>query len=85
MRTQKFGEFSDQHGEFLILRMGSRYEAEQARRWLSEGNGVVAIGFDDGRKRSNAQLRKAWAMLDEIALNTYGVINAKTKQAIEVE
>ena len=85
MRTQRFGEFIGQHGDFVTFRMGSAHDAEQTKRWLTEGDGVAALEFDDGRTRSIAQLRKAWAMLDEIALNTYGVINKKTKRATEIE
>lgn len=79
---QTFGKYVNRNGTRVTIDFDSEYEAEKLEKWAN-GDGIVMLEYNDNRKRTPAQLRKAWALIGEVARWNDGKINDKTKHTAE--
>lgn len=81
---QALGKLVSVKGNEVTLSLDEQVNINQLSRWTAGKPIGVQVEFDDGRKRTLDQLRKAWALIRDVA-NWSGFEPEEAEQEMKVE
>lgn len=81
---QTFGKLVGIKGNQVTLMIDEELDINKLARWSAGKQAVVGVEFTDGRTRTMDQLRKAWALIRDVA-NWSGYTPFEAEQEMKVE
>lgn len=81
---QTFGKLVGIKGNQVTLNIDEELDINKLARWSAGKQAVVGVEFNDGRTRTMDQLRKAWALIRDVA-NWSGYTPFEAEQEMKVE
>lgn len=81
---QTFGTLKKIQGNQVLLEMDELPDVQKFAKWSDEKPLVVGVEFNDGRKRTLEQLKKAWALIHEVSdWSGYSVSEAEDEMKVQ--